>query len=679
MFKGNVESLSCWCILFVEKVQFVNKIPYPIFLRISRVKHYGPIEKKTKNFESDYSITDANHTAQFDCEFPVPVTLFQRPDGSLVPKILDVEIVSNSGKENVISRVRMDVANLKDPRSKDRQISKFDTKFGAAELTFRLVVIPVSEMPEKPFCYFGFISLRSVQPVVEDVGLTVSEFSEVEDLQPPNENGVASGDGGLIVFDNSFLQKKDEVDAPEKPKESPNLAMFMRNKKQEEKLKRKQEERQRKKLEKEQAKQNAQNDQDQEDENKEKEPVTFEEKPKSNEHKKKTTSSRLKLLLQRTKPGAYTEDQPKAEEEKQNDDTKKEKETEKENDEQAPSKKDKSLKYLFRTYTNQVLDTTEKQLTILSTINMQQCKVAFTQVVFDVITVPDNREVDQSAKLIAVLQEYYLNKNPELTPEKLNDVISPLYAAAKDALDLSLDIAPRFGVFATILNFGILFSSEFCECTSATNLVLSNLESILNDTITYFYNHLMSLIVSSIMGDGFEALDKEQLTLLTQSIRAFTQLGKRFHIPEVLIQAIVVECCTQFDTLMYNVIIDTAEQYTAENISLLTDHIREIQKSFECFSSNFQIAFPHLLEFIKTSNQLLGSIDPKRIKPSPTLRSIFDRCSPSPSIPEGLDKNSFGPETEISLRSSLKVPKPKNTYNFTFEKLFIDSATGAFD
>ena len=667
MFKGDFESLSCWCIIFVEKVQFVNQIPYPIFLRISRVKHYGPITKKTKNFESDFSVTDSNHVAQFDCEFSIPITIFQK-DGVVNPKILDVEIVASSGKKSndVISMMRMDVANLKDPRSKERQISKFDSKYGTAEMTFRLVVIPCSEMEEKPFCYFGFISLRSVQPVVEDVALTVSEFSEVEDLAPPDEEGVADGKGGLIVFENSTHDVNIERNAgemQERPKNGLTLAMFMKNvngnENQKKKERKEREERQRAEAE-----------------------------ANGTSAKPKKASNSLKDLIRRSKQHSY----PSIEQSKETDTTpttnvetpKKTATTEVEETKKPKEgiignglNKKGSMRFLFQSYTTQLFDTLIPQLNTLSDINMQQCKAAFAQVVFQEITIPENREEDHSAKLMGVLLLYNLNNNPCLTPDKLYDVISPLFRATKDVLAQNMDLTPRFGIFATIINFGIIFSNNFCEKTSATSKVLDELSIIITQTIDYFNNYLMSLIVSSMMGDGFEALDKEQLTLLTQSIRAFTQLGKRFRIPDVIVQAIVVECCSQFDSLMYNIIIDTPEIYTEDDINTLTEHIRDIQASFECLSSNFTIAFPHLLEFITTTKQLFGSIDPKRIKPSKTLRSILDRCQPAPSLPEGMTKDSFGETTDS--RSSLRVPKPTQKYIFSFEKLFLDSATGVFD
>ena len=601
-----MKSLECYCILYIEKIDFEVDIKYPLFTRVKRVQHSGFFEKVKCKMETEYSMLDVNHTAQFNCEFCIPITLFQK-DKKLAKKIIEIEIVEVKNKNEIISKARMDVANLADPRSTERQISSFTTPYGKADLTFRLVVLPRSEFSEKPIAYFGFITMRSARPVVEEVAQTVSSFSDFDETQ-----GTSSDDKVTLTFSNSFVNCDNDID------NAPSLDSFIRH------------------------------------------PVK--KAQQVNQPCVKKSSSKLKDLIIKNKKKKVEETEEKHGSE---------------NSSAVIPGEGLKKKFIFNSYISKLNESTNSQSRILSDINIEQCKAFFTQIVFESITVVEKRNEDYSHELIQPLLDFRIATNPFLTKEKLDYIVSPLYKAANSAFSMQNDMADVFGLFTTVLNFGIELSSNFSEYTSAHLMVLDKLTVIITQVIDFFTQSLMSSLVSAVMGDGFDAIDKETLTTVTQQLRIFTQLSHAKSIPDLITQAIVVDTCNQFDTLLFNIIVDTADVFTEEKIDSLMNHIKVIQNSFECFSSNFNNAFTRLLDFITTSKALMCEIDKKRITPSPLLRSIAERIEPKIVLPPDMKIDDLGPH--VASRTELKVPKSEPKFVFSFDKLFTESSTGNYD
>lgn len=604
-----MKSLECYCILHIEKIDFEEDINSPIFVRVKRVQHSGVFERVKCNLETSYNMLDANHTAQFDCEFCIPVTMFQK-DNKLKKKKIDIEIIAVKKKNETISKVRMDISNLADPRSTERQHSSFDTPYGKADLTFRLVVLPRAEFSEKPVAYFGFITMRSIKPIVEEVAQTATQFTDFDETQTTSTDEKIT-----LTFDNLFVNDDNNME------NVPSLESFIKH-----------------------------------------------------PHKKavqvttigpRKPSAKLKDLIAKNK--------------------KKKVEESGEKEESVPNERDSVVipgegfkkRFLFNSVTNKLTEATSYQSKMLSDINIEQCKACFVQIVYDKITVVENRNEDYSADLIKPFIDFRIATNPFLNPDKIEYIVSPFYKAVDSALSMQNDTAEVFGLFATILNFGIELSSYFSEYTSAHKFVLEKLSAFIMQVMNFFTQSLMSSLVSAVMGDGFDAIDKETLSMVTQQIRIFTQLAHSRSIPDIIIQAIVVDTCNQFDTLLFNIIIDTADVFTEEKIDSLLHHIKVIQEAFECFSSNFNNAFTHLLNFITTSKALMSRIDKKRITPSPLLRSIAERISPSIVLPPDMKIEDLGPS--VSSRVELKVSKENPKFIFSFDKLFTESSTGNYD
>ncbi|EAY11954.1 hypothetical protein TVAG_399600 [Trichomonas vaginalis G3] len=609
MSKSKVQSLKCYCILHIESIKFEKDIKFPVFIRVARVRKSGIFERVAFNSETNYSMLDANLVAQFDCEFIIPITLYQKEGHKLEKKILDIEIFSldkNQG-QNCISKVRMDIANLTDPRSTARQTSNFQTnKFGTAQLNFRLCVLPIDEFPNgKPQSYFSFVTIRSVKPIIEEVESMSSTAPDLDETQ-----GLDTSTADTIVFDNSFHHLNANGLQGHMTLSSFTKEIAMKKAK----------------------------------------PVKHSE---SSSRKKSNRKQIQKFYQQRIQE---VQDK-KAEEE-------------------APQEKPaaESITFLDAADEKQI-NLINAQKPLIAQINFDQCLTAFAVQCFNCLVTPQSRQKDYSKDLISVIQEYHIMENPMITPEVFEYIHKPFYDTINFALSKDHSIPSIFGIFATAINYGLLLSDTCADYTKAHQIVLDHIQQIIMNIVSFLITTLMSHLVLAIMGDGFDALDRESLSNVTQSIRIFSQLSKSFNIPEVIVQGVVIDCCHQFDAMLFNLIIETADEYTDAKLDILVNHIKEIQKVFDCLSSNFTTAFTIILGFITTAKALISGIERKRIIPSPLLRSIAERCSPL-QLPAGVKLEDLGP---VVPRDELRKEKPSPKYTFTFESLFTDSATGNFD
>lgn len=607
---GKVSSLKCYCILHIESIKFAKDIQYPVFVRVTRVRKSGVFERVAFKSETNYAMLDANFNAQFDCEFIISVTLYQKEGKGLEKKILDLEVLTldkNKGS-NSISKSRLDLAHLADPRNTSRQTSTFDTtKFGKATLQFRLCVIPVDEFPNgKPQSYFSFVTIRTVQPIVEEIESLTSTVPETDETTAQTETTTQT-----MVFDNTI-----EIAKVAGPVETVTLTAYTKE---------------------------------------------------AAMKKAKTTKNHGKKPVEPTKRDKIKEFHKKQKEQK----------AAKENEaKEVPvvEKPAPSIAFLDTADAKQIsLINSQKEL--LGKIQYDQCLIVFSAQCFNWLVTPSNRQNDYSKELIKTIQEFHIMESPFISPEIFEYIHKPFYDSINFALSKNHSIPSIFGIFATAINYGLLLSDTCADYTQTHQVVLDHIAQIINQIVSFLTTTLMSTLVLAVMGDGFDALDFESLSNVTQQIRIFSQLSKSFNIPEVIVQGVVIDCCHQFDVMIFNLVIDAADEYTDAKLDLLINHIKEIQKAFDCLSSNFTTAFTEILQFITTAKALISGIERKRINPSPLLRGIAQRCNPL-NLPAKMTLEDLGP---LVPYDELRKEKPKPSYVFTFESLFTDSATGNFD
>lgn len=330
----------------------------------------------------------------------------------------------------------------------------------------------------------------------------------------------------------------------------------------------------------------------------------------------------------------------------------------------------------------------EKHQKAIMELAVNQCTPIFIKTVMDCFVAPPNVLQDFSDRLLEPINAYGILQFPALTSEVLLELISPVYRGIKIAINKPHQLDEWFSILATTLNFGLKLSNTASLYTSAHIECLNNLAKHISQIIQQLTQTLVATIAPSISDDGFTFADEQAMSMIEQVTRLFLEYTQAFKIPDQIVQVIVVETCNYIDTLLFNVIVDTATVFTDEKVTGLLQKIRQIQQMFDCIPKNFQAAFTHLLNFISQTKALWIGFDnnddedaenQKKVilhGKGPLLRSIVDRIQPQIEIPKDLTLDDFGEKVDTK---SLKLPLKTASFNFTFEWLYTQNTSNDWD
>ena len=109
---------------------------------------------------------------------------------------------------------------------------------------------------------------------------------------------------------------------------------------------------------------------------------------------------------------------------------------------------------------------------------------------------------------------------------------------------------------------------------------------------------LVASMLPSVHIEGFDFSDQDTSKESEKSIT--------HELPPAFIQKIISDCCSYFDTVIYNMIMKNADCINYQKIQTLLNNIRTIQKLFECTSMDFSKAFEKCLKIISTSQRLIS-------------------------------------------------------------------------
>ena len=255
-------------------------------------------------------------------------------------------------------------------------------------------------------------------------------------------------------------------------------------------------------------------------------------------------------------------------------------------------------------------------------LSLSQCSVCFNIIIVNNLISPTKISKDFSGHLIEPILSFSILTLPEISAEDIDFLFEPLYKA--------LDY--------------------------------------ITQSIMQLTQILISVITPSISNDGFEFADVETLNLMQQETRQFLQLCHSFNVPELVVQIIVIETCKYIDTLVFNVIIDTASIISPKKINDLLQKTRKIETIFNCLPCNFQIAFNNLLSFISNANLLWSKGFDFHFEKSDLMRAIVERCQPSIILPNDMKLDDIG--NHLEKNDSLKLPLPKFGFKFSYEWLY---------
>lgn len=301
-------------------------------------------------------------------------------------------------------------------------------------------------------------------------------------------------------------------------------------------------------------------------------------------------------------------------------------------------------------------------------LSLSQCSVCFNIIIVNNLISPTKISKDFSGHLIEPILSFSILTLPEISAEDIDFLFEPLYKALDFTLSLSHTFEELFSILASVLNFGLKLSSSAPIFSSLHLPVLEKLSDYITQSIMQLTQILISVITPSISNDGFEFADVETLNLMQQETRQFLQLCHSFNVPELVVQIIVIETCKYIDTLVFNVIIDTASIISPKKINDLLQKTRKIETIFNCLPCNFQIAFNNLLSFISNANLLWSKGFDFHFEKSDLMRAIVERCQPSIILPNDMKLDDIG--NHLEKNDSLKLPLPKFGFKFSYEWLY---------
>lgn len=607
--------------LLAEHIEFNKDIDSPVCLKVMRKHKHAGISKTSFRALTSCNLADASKCVHFNSEFCIKAKFIQKPHENVFKK----KIITINGqmlnpkkqKRETICTWKIDVANLSESdkgylRSATIQMKH---KKGIAILFFRIVILDKSNIQgEVPKSFFQFISNNINEPNYVDTSSTATSLTEIEDETTLIEGicdvkvvkTLQDDDIELGNLLNNFQTMPIKEPAPNETNDSQQEFRTMN--------------------------------------------------PSDKKHK---TQSKNEISLPLTPTGSdqysgFLAPKPKKVHKKSS------------SSNSLPTNSEAKLN-TKTTYCQKFDAVLAQHKELLIDLAINQCSPHFIDAVIFVFLTPLKQIRDMSDRLVEPLIQFAILTFSNITEEKLEKLVDPLFNGLDYTLSITHPKEELFALFSTTLNFGLKVSNVASLYTSAHLGILKRLSSYINQFIQVFSQILNASIANSITSDGFEFGDDESISQLDQETVMFLQHARAFQIPEQIIQIIVLESCQYFDVLLYNVIIDTADEFTDEKITSLLNKVRKIQVMFNCMACNFQAAFTNLLKFITTAKMLWSDVRLTEEYKNNTVRSIIERSNPPIQLPPNITLDQIG---NIVETKTLRLPLPQIQFDFTYEWLY---------
>ena len=650
--------------LFMEHLELTEDLDNPLFLTVLRIKSHKGVSHKLFKGTTAYEVADANKSVHFESEFGIKCKR-EKKGNRYGKKYINVKlhaVNAHKGQKEVIGKWRFDAANLPRPDSPEVRESEIQciSGYGKATLFFRCVAVPAAAYPSgPPKNFFAFITSKAREPQVMEIvnPSTMSGTTDVDDETGTETVCVVRTSAVPDKPSDSFTTMGESLSQFRAPvptqKTRPHGRLRIAEPKGEPKP------------ESGKLRQSL--------------PIGFKEPPSGSLQ----SNSTEKFMKQKTQDKAKAGRSMKLDAFLAQHGGKKglagshssfNNSSDGDGQENEDDTVLESVKRVTREF--DALDKVNQRS--VADLAAYQCMVYFGAAVVKTFIAPDNAAKDMSDILMEPITAFSILSLTGLREDHLEYLAEPFFKGLEYTLRQTHPIGSLFGVLATALNFGQKLSDAATLYTSAHAVVLSKLEPYVTNIVEVATQTLVAAIAPSICHDGFQFADDEAMQKIEEETQMFWNYAKGLKLPEQLVQVIVVETCAYFDALLFNVIIDTAEEFTEKKIVFLLQRIRKIQTMFQCLPSNFQAAFPRLLDFITRTQELwcLEDTVPDSRR-SDLTRSVIERCKPRIVLPMGVTLDDVG--KHLDSRESLKVPLPKVSFKFNFEWLYTQTATEKWD
>jgi hypothetical protein len=302
--------------------------------------------------------------------------------------------------------------------------------------------------------------------------------------------------------------------------------------------------------------------------------------------------------------------------------------------------------------------------TMLAQIAFNQCSVAFSRaVISSFYGLPIRGDISEI--LIAPIRDYHFFQIPTLTPPTVHDFLEPLSGAIRFSLNLSHPVSVLFAHLITLLNFGIKLSIASFLYSPLHLPFIAELEAHISRICGLLAQNLSASVVQ--LGDF--AANNECAAAMREDLHRFLGIGRELCVPEPVIEALLLDCGRLTDAILFNALIVTEDAFSITTAKDLAKRIRTVQQIFQCVSPDFSITFDSLSNLIAIIELYLGGVQPGRIgHPSPLVRDVVERCSPSVVLPPSISLDKIGPRPIARVDLSVEPVE----FKFTF-KWFVDT------
>lgn len=238
-----------------------------------------------------------------------------------------------------------------------------------------------------------------------------------------------------------------------------------------------------------------------------------------------------------------------------------------------------------------------------------QFTAKFSLVVFQNIVCPEFLTEDLSKQLMAPILEFNLLAAPKITSDQLIYSLMPLFSSIHLTEKRRNELVPLFALLSTLINFGILLTSEAEYYTTAHLPVMLSLEGHISSLISQLSCFLYGPFVTGLTSNPLENMDQKTTTEISNATQQFFTIAKTYVSSKYVMKLLVERTCTLTDEVVANCLIQFTQVYTEEQCNNLKRKLQKIKELVGCFVKDISIDFPHINQIIAKRNRNIQKVE----------------------------------------------------------------------
>ncbi|EAX95613.1 hypothetical protein TVAG_459620 [Trichomonas vaginalis G3] len=238
-----------------------------------------------------------------------------------------------------------------------------------------------------------------------------------------------------------------------------------------------------------------------------------------------------------------------------------------------------------------------------------QFTAKFSLIVFQKIVCADLFTEDISQDLIAPVLEFNLLSAPKISSDQLIYALMPLFSAIHITLKRRSEVVPLFSLLSSLINFGILLTSEAEYYTTAHVPVMASLDGHISILISQLSCFLYGPLVSSMTNNPLEAMTSQSATDLSNILQQFFTVAKTYVKSKYIMKLLIDRTCSLTDEIVSNCLIQFSQVFTEEQCANLKRKIEKLKEYFAYNVKEIPVNFPHMQQIISKRNRNVQRVE----------------------------------------------------------------------